>query len=223
LGALIVFATFIVRDVKRDHVRDVADSIRAAQGIFSVRREIESVQEQLTAATDDIGKIEADPRLKQHPDLNIISRIPRAAASAQSVAESIDNMDVLLEELPEAEETKGKIPQLLQEAAWAFQPMLGVITLIEAAKGTTPGAEEWVTTMKTMLSSLSEAEKRLSQVSKDISSFSPVLLEAETTALRNAKRSYDFYNRLTYVLYPLGWVLALFGRLHEAEVPTEAG
>lgn len=56
LGSLIIVATFIVKDVLRDQVKDVADSINAAENLYLIRDSNLELHEEIDEVDDNVSK-----------------------------------------------------------------------------------------------------------------------------------------------------------------------
>src|SRR5882762_5149423 len=65
LGAFIIFWTFVAKDMRRDKLKDLADSIDSAENAYIIRMDHRKMEEKLRAFTMDFAEF------RQHPTVAI--------------------------------------------------------------------------------------------------------------------------------------------------------
>jgi hypothetical protein len=127
-GALIVFVTFLVKEGKRESLRDLGDSVDAAESVFVIRHDSLSTPVQLASVEDKINHI----LLASHPDPKeqFILLFPspwrqrEGNAMAARISRVLDNASRLFEKLPHRSESIGKRLHVLNDLVAKYRPPL---------------------------------------------------------------------------------------------------
>jgi hypothetical protein len=119
VGALVVFATFIVREEVRENLKDLIASIDSAQSVFSTRRDVAVIADELDVLgtiTVDIsgaamaGKTQADKFVAIF--LLVRFRLLVVKARFAALAASLDNTSRLLAKLSPDSTQTAKVAEL---------------------------------------------------------------------------------------------------------------
>jgi len=68
IGASVVLLTFVLREVVRDHFKDLATSLEQAQDVFAMQRQLESIDKNLIWLMNDQNRQGGLPSLSPKTD-----------------------------------------------------------------------------------------------------------------------------------------------------------
>lgn len=216
LGALIVFLTFVVKDAIREQVKDTVDALQAADYQFVSTSEnalnLSFATEILRTANAIFHRLTAAPSDSLEDSLEDIQ--PNIL---QDIA-TLENLKRLIEKLPGEESSLRNSLQELEGRRRAL--VAGSDNLEKQAKSNKHPTEDEDDSMHDQLDSIgTESEDLLS----DIGKLNGQALDRLTEIRRSEEQKYHRYTLMSYLLYAIGWSLALFGRLYRVDSITEEG
>jgi hypothetical protein len=215
VGALVVFATFIVKDTLRDESEELASKVSAARVTFAIRQDSLRVRE----------------------DLSIMSVGDRLPNSFSTTNQKDDVTRFLAFTRPEVEASAARLELVkeLEQAVWrsteyskseALETQLGrvrefVTTLSDAAlKGdyhnpVYHGENDMETGDPVPHNLRALVFGDLMVISSRIKDYQTAIFRGAHSAARDAEEKLASYSRMSWWLYVAGWTLALFGKLAE--------
>jgi hypothetical protein len=221
-GAFLVFATFVTKEIIRDHAKEIANSVALSQTMFMMERHKDRVLSQVVQAQYDVQDLTErlsanSPRLDKEIFDNVSSELVLSAEDNQKTSESLDSVEQLLEKLPSRESHKEKIQELKIKLGDFYDRVSHSITEVAIAK------REWETKRKDakwLTQQLEPIRNKIFRYTLDVLSNSTetndladeVLKEAKIEVGKKEKRA-DIADRISIWTYSLGWSLAVAGKL----------
>jgi hypothetical protein len=210
-GALIVFVTFLVKEGKRESLKDLGDSVDAAESVFVIQSDSLSYPLLLTSMEDKINSIVVASHLEPREKIVLLFPHPWAQMKGDAMvtraSKVLDNASRLFEKLPHRSELIGERLHALNDLVAKDEPSwseeLGVTRF--STLGTSKVGD---------LNDLWMLDKQADALANEI------LLDAEEIRA-SAERSYATYTWASYGLYTLGWCLGLLGKLYGAAEDSE--
>ena len=210
-GAIIVFLTFSVKEELRDKAREWGESLRTGEESYFMQRQLAAMTVELSQIHMQTG-VAAKRLLGVSPaDLSqgtFNDRITLDAAQLEALVMRERSLLFSMKELPDKERRPDAkaVGELVDTAADEAQKL----TNIHGG----PGIED--------SPDLKAVEAKMAGLQKDANDLgSKVILEV--TEQRIAfDEEYESLDALSYVLYVVGWGLALVGKLHSGGESAEA-
>jgi len=206
-GFLIIFATFIVRDVLRDEFKDLAADVDSSESLFIVT-DVVTVPPDLAKSYQDLTEANFQEKFKDFFTIMI--------EQENYIQSSITTNERLLHRLPDQGE---RIKQLNQFES-AFQKerseantqhdVAASKPVVEAGPGGKKKLSEDVVSVLTHFSKLIE-------MSMVIKTFSRQNLDIAERMREETKERYDFANHVSWGLFALGFLVAATGRKYGVE------
>jgi hypothetical protein len=219
IGAFIVFATFVVKDGIREHLKDLTDSVAAAESVFLIRdenietsRTLGNIQRQIAAITQTADN---SPLYAAALDVEIVKLY------MSNTEYFLDNIYRLISKLPDQ-----KTPITFKNS-W-----------LSGTQRKNPW--EFWRDLQNQLTQLKQSDSNVRQLMRpdhvgeekaaraadklfgdsvvlwiDTRAFGWLVLEEAVKMREKSEHSYEFFTNVTYVLYVFGWGLALSGRLYK--------
>jgi hypothetical protein len=214
LAAFVVFGTFIVKDVFREALHELTDSINSVETAFLIRGDIAQLRVAISSVEDNVrffGDLQVN-RQGDDPALRKQSQILRFGASRTEASNILELASELLSKAPDeaiavqinkmrADIQKRSEPNYISPFQQLF---LNKDTSVAPSAGNSPlgGAPD--------------------DVIKELDEFS-LIAEAQTLADKalaglvavkdRSEHSYFLYTRASWALYSLGWGLAILVKL----------
>jgi hypothetical protein len=201
-GALIVFVTFLVKEGKRESLKDLGDSVDASQSAFMIRNDSISTPLQLATIEEEINYILlASPRGSMTEGSRFFMlRRPWALGEGEAVlsriSRSLDNARRLSEKLPQRSELIEKRIHSLNNVIAEYQP--------------DPSPKK----IGVRLYSRQANFDPLWGLAEQVDALGNEILDDAEEVRVSTERSYAIYTWVSYGLYVLGWGLGLIGRLY---------
>ena len=218
IGALIVFLTFIVNEVLRERLRDVATSITSAQNLLAIHDDIRGTRHQLQSILVMLNS--------KHPQsektrvasyyLFMSEKFGFLNDAVRNGSTNLDRLSPLIRAIPDNGRIEVEVKSLKQEG----QTLSKKVNEIWANIYPPPPASDPGFVITRSLTELEEFNKHLDECFEPIGNWTikanrmvgEILTKAEQTR-DQAERNYKIYTRASYFLYTLGWILALIGKL----------
>lgn len=187
IGALILIATFVIKDAIKDHLKDVVNAVTAAQQLYSIRTDIHNIEFELQGEIDQI----ANHPLSQH------ELMAKSADLFSSNARSaIDRTSDLVGSL------KAAAQESIQTSIDQFNAHYKQFSDELTAFNNNPDAVSGGKLIGTAL----DLDKKALAIEAD------VLNKAHQRESED-EHFYGIATWISYVLYVIGWSMAFVGRL----------
>jgi hypothetical protein len=234
IGALIIFLTFIVRDGLREHLKDLVDSINYAElavnvdeiALLPIQRfdrideTLQRLNESIGDATDDIHRLQGEDKsyrkyLKAHQGTltpangyggreesdSIENRFSAFDTELLIALASLQNSTLIAKKMGRTAEYEDKLKRFEQRLKQIDQNAIDVRN-----KGNVTAAQA--------LDSLNVLYK----AGEDLRDFSATLLSVAREQRDRDETWYSRFTILSYILFTLGWVLAVMGNFYGVAV-----
>ena len=214
LGALLVFITFYVKDLKREELKDFVDSLSSAETSYLIRSDIQSINDRLSRTFDikpEKGSLDA---------ANLDS-----GAWVVNMNGTLSNLDTLLDAEgddadPAQEPSSSALRKRLKELADQYNARIDSIAALPDApagmKDVAPSSIA-VELMRGIARTIDDAKN----LSDEIRSFKDEVFKKANKLEEDKTKAYHRFTVLSTVLYSTGWLIGLLGQFLGAEL-TEA-
>jgi hypothetical protein len=207
VGALIVFGTFVFKEAFRDYLKDRADSVTAAETQFILEQEIGGVSEQLLGIERQLNSSNTTGEGRQSDDnyANDIQREIRMLEERElDLGITFDRISRLIEKFPSSSGWLQKSREDMGATLGTFHKHIE--RLKEQSKKEAEKAET--------LTMLRLCEVEVAAVEVPVAAYGGHVLEAAREQQDGLESLYRICTIASYILYTVGWALALFGRLY---------
>ena len=109
IGALIVFATFIVKDLLSERWKDQASSLELAGYIFAILTDTSTIRNKVYDLSQDAGD-----KAKESIDQQHLAEVSSFITLLQRTGVLLGNLDLLVEKMPDNAKDKVKLKELQQ-------------------------------------------------------------------------------------------------------------
>jgi hypothetical protein len=220
-GALIVFFTFIVKDALRENLKDLVDSLNAAEASAMASNEtqmaivaLEAVQNRLDRI---VGRGETDPEDRVDSSIAILQTT--CSLYLAVVAEN----SRLIERLPS--DVAAKFEERIKGAAKAQEPINArYLELLQRQMPEKQAPESQAQDRLRNINLYTQVVLLTTQIAAqevEVKSIGREMLIAANGIRQQDERRYRWATWASYVLYALGWGLGLLGRLASVESGAE--
>ena len=239
LGAAIVLATFVVKDAIRENVKDLLQSIDAAQSIFVLRNDTATVIDLLRAVEKNMalrqettvagkGQLTTE-RLSYDLLDNVVVLNGRLESTIEA---SLGNISELIAKLPEDRlqtrhekngevfwtDDRDKLSELNKELLSIVQSSIDIAAEWNEKLPLQGNQKEWTTRLVQLSEKVSELERRAGNLMTDTNQFQVEIVRKAQNVAREKERDYGRYTLWSYALFVIGWLLGLVGKLKGVEV-----
>lgn len=195
-GPLILFATFITKDVLRDNYKELSDSVGMAESVFLIR--------------DDVQMLKTDEAVAQPDNVQDESVYGlQVALRIEGTGTAISQISRLLKSLahntPEAGELR-KLEQDQEEQARQSRTLA-----MDRLKHTMDGDTSWKSPAYIAILDLAAKNRLLWLKTNDLGG--RVLAKA-TEVEESYERRYKAFRNLSYFLYLIGWALLFLATIY---------
>jgi hypothetical protein len=221
LGAAIVFAMFVVKDAYRDELKDVANSIAEAQNFFAIEASFVEVDKRLESLQESMrnGQLSTKLKMKEFDTayIMLLDLEQKQKEQAPRIGADLANIYNLQKHVPDHEKEKDDEWQLFEELSVEAFDVDALIretnSRSDDKKAPSTGVPSREMRIMADLSMLNDFEHRLQKLRTN------VLADAESEREICEKRVRQS-TIASYILYPLGWVIGLLGKLYgDGEAP----
>jgi hypothetical protein len=232
IGALIVFVTYVVNDVHRERLKEMASSIAGAQSFLAIRADLRLIKEDVeflkqSESARNAPKIEtAKTQAESYVTEMMMLKFRPLDAILANANVSLDRASQLVRAMPQDGELDAQLQSLKAEGKALSQKHNATLTNamlryrghFRVEHGTRiPDPLPPLNELKELDRQLDEYQKPIiAWANKSLEFASDVVTKAEQTR-EQAERNYKIYTRAGYFLYTLGWSLALVGKLGGVE------
>jgi len=218
-GALIVFLTFVVKDAVREQVKDLVDSLQSAEDVFEIRAQHEVTVALLNGIGQRVQLIwqstpEAKEFLRKNDKSGVIHDITENADIIEQERANLDNLQRFIARLPSSETgLRAEVSEIRKRWTEHHDFYLQVIAMINQKQMSEDQEFDAMSTLGPESEDLNSAILDLSERA----------IAKSDTLREDAEKRLQIYTWASYVLYTVGWSLALFGRIFEVGDLPEPG
>jgi predicted nucleic acid-binding Zn-ribbon protein len=217
LGATIVLSTFAVKEGWRENLKTLGETIETARNIYTLRSDNQVLTNQLNGLGSEIEAIRGRISGTEFgfTALGVNRTMLMYTWQLQQLDLSLNNLSALLEKLPNVQNRKTELDDIAKNLQQQHQlhRSIGEMTARAAPKLTPEGyypadeANAISAEIFRLNASLLDIYRRVNDATKE------TLADAEAIRGKQEKL-YGIATWVSYGLYALGWMFALFGRLY---------
>ncbi len=219
VGVGIVLATFVVKDAVREDLKDFVDDLDNASGVFAIRGDFNTIAFQLRVMEQKIDHVEqltASPTKDPFTLLAVNQQAMIIREWLDAAEITIDNVARLSERLSSDRiafyaQSLMTLRGQLQDARVAFRAA-GVAAARAASRGNPDGTPA-LQDRDEILRANTEVQDRTTALVTATANLSKVIREEAENLKSQKEHHYKVLTIVSYVLFGLGWALALIGRL----------
>jgi hypothetical protein len=217
LGALVVFATFVIRDGIRENYKDFLDAVDAAEGVYLIRQDLRELHE-LINRTGWIVNSRSLP-LTAPPTLDTRINSFQNGLSAEYEGRklltlTLDNASSLARKLadPKASATAGELNRAFHANEKTIDDLWDAWVRAGTQRAPTDQDKEQ------FLAKANAWHTESNKLTDDIYEFSDKIFEEAKKEVELSEVRYKWSNRFSYALFALAWGLALVGKLFDVDI-----
>jgi len=221
VGALIVFATFIVKEQIRDYLKDLRDSIAGADSLYTLERDIGTVEIRMVQIDEEIAAVSARQKIAAAGSPTVL-QYPREIKTATAM---IRERDAALQ--ADFDRLSGLAEKLVFGRDALRDPLARMSDAVSKCHEATERK------LRELESQDPKDAATLGFLQLDVGYLliaeAPVLA-AGGAVLEQAKKeeewleaAYSWCNLISFLLYLLGWGLGLYGALSGMSAPGSEG
>lgn len=222
IGLLTVIATFVTKEVFRDNLKELADSVDRAQITYSLRLNIDSLRTDISHLDGRISSLRPSPGSAPSTDTTQLLEFAEGVDNCRrTVMENLLNYEVwtdearqLVEHLPYDKAVQQQL-RSLQEGSAAFEAEAkSLLQAIDRAV-----SDERLTVSAGLAPNPVPCNAlpfalRVQARLPEASAFAGDQLERAEEVKKNAERRYRVFSIISYFLFGIGILLALIGRVY---------
>jgi hypothetical protein len=228
VGAFIVFATFVAKEVVRDDLKDVVSGFENAQTTFALRDQNMGMTTTMTEIRTRVVAL-SDKSLPKMP--GGVWRVSQAYAVVEETRETVEllrqslvTITALAQKLPKDEKREAElvectklVAQTRDDYGKALDVLKDVLTRAQASKRDLTKEDE-----QRMVSAETAYIEVQRQAALRIAAFESGVLSEAPKYREEQEYRYAWWNKASYWLYSLGWGLGLIGKIYGVEGGAEA-
>ena len=202
-GGFLLLATFVVREIVRENLKELKDSLAAAENTFRIRDEFMLLHRQLKAVDERMGKSENTSTLPLTITLDPSKRISeeqvKIAQLSEAIAEEMDNIGDLVEKMqlnPDDAKDYVKLVADTDDVKDSYQKVM-------MRDGS----------MESKMLEMIKAEEKAQQLQHTLLTDVRILEEAREQEHRREKE-YRVVTYVSYALFLIGSALGLLGKIY---------
>jgi hypothetical protein len=210
LGALIIFATFLLRDWYAESLKDIKDSVDTAQATFVLQRENRTIQERLSWIFSLTSVTYTNVLTVPRPNPGKITLVAEEVQyqftfdSINRMRDQLDALDRLFAHVPHSRGDDQKLTSLRSRY---------IALSLQYRSYIQPGSSTPQPELESAFNTIVQLKLTALSIENDLDNFSSAFLAYGQTVLAKDEASLDKARRWSHALYALGWSLALFGKL----------
>jgi len=230
VGATVIFGTFLAKDVERDELKALVDSIDAAENTYVIRSHTQNSLEEIHKFEEEFTEFREHPTLAKSGGGGSSSLTPSSEGMwwtvrysdelESSTEELFDNVTRLADKLPTAEGTRKQL-RIIRDKMDDFRR--GWSDATAAARKLPSAADSNQAALGQLDHTINNLTSNAFDLSESVAGIgNGILGEAEKERVA-AERRYWRWNVGFYSLYVLGWVLGCIGVLLKRDDIKESG
>lgn len=224
VGATIIFVTFLAKDVRKDALRALIDSIDAAETSFILRSEGRTTFEELQRFENEFVEYREHPKRRgasgfsggsgSDTSFDVDERkvdtetLWHAVIEEHSTEEILDNVIRLERHLP-GDPARTKTLAALREKRNSFLELSDTISGLSSKLPVTGSLSEYAPTIKLINHHISDLQSLETVFYKDVDGFNSGIVWLAELERHKAESNYEWWEPVTYGLYTLGWIIGV--------------
>ena len=221
VGAGIVLATFVVKDVMSERLKNLNDSLNSAESFYTSQTYSIFVQDDLSYLKQEIDTVLSSLEGKgkgQTEQLEELDSI-RAQASDDHLAvltEYLQNLATLVSKIPHSKTTANQVEELYGQCTqnWSnLKELRNESPALFAAINKNPGDPKAFQNLKDFETKSEKIAPETSTITTSATTLTKSIVTDLRTKERNSERDYSIATVVFYVLFGLGWLTSLAGQL----------
>jgi hypothetical protein len=216
VGAFVVFVTFVVKDLLRDNLKDLASALAETQLGFILRQDnlmLSDKLDLLDTRVDDLQQRSTQGKLAlSKKEIQTLHMIYVGQGINRMSRLELDHIQPLVQKVSNPEQLAQRIKTLNQELDALDSTASTLVRSFRESHGQQKdwqknydATSEWITCGQ-------QAESKATKVVSDTLNAAEIDLGRDEHRLKR-------YTSFSYALYTLGWAVALLGKLYGAEGP----
>lgn len=203
VGALIVFATFVFRDGFREYLKDISDSLTAAENLYAIQdndilvQNIAALQEQVSVLSD---KIDGKNVPSQNDYPAVVTR------DSQRLKDLIMHLQIMFQRASRLVDKLPSNQKPIRKQRDELRAKIERMTAEIKNRAVDPDPHKQLILQKVEI-------MKVATLQIEALVFTDGVLDTTRRIQFAAESLYGYCKRVSYLLYTLGWGLALFGRL----------
>lgn len=215
-----MFATFISREVVREQLKDLADSLDQAENLFAIRGQLNSTNQRLRLLLSQEDSVEMDKFAKRVPPFvrlkaGIDGRVERDISEVDDLESNQDNLYRLLRKFPPTpylQKLRGYGEELTQLKTERDQMET---TMTKCDNANVPDKRCSWDFMYGMDRKSDDLDNKLFWMGVNLRAISGPILDDAERVLARRESWYSYANAASIILFTIGWGLGLLGSLYE--------
>jgi exonuclease VII small subunit len=218
-GAFVVFATFVVKDLLRDNLKDLASALAETQSAFELRHDnlmLSDKLDQLNIRLDDLqNQSRSSESVLNKKEIQIRDMIYVGQGINRMSWFELDHIKSLIQKVSNHGQFEQRIGTLNQQV-----DTLNSVgnKLVQSLQSFHEGLDQHWDLQKNY-DATSEWVAHCQQAKSESTKVVDETLAAAKSELGRDEQRVKWYTRFSYALYTVGWALALLGKLYGAEGP----
>jgi hypothetical protein len=223
IGAVVVFATFIVKEGVRDNLKDVVSSFENAQTTFTLRDQNVRMTTMMTEIRTHVVALN-DKSLPKMPvgvwrASQAYAGVEQTRETVELLGQSLETITPLAQKLPKDEERDTELVECMKLLAQTRDDYLKTETVLKDILTRAQSSKRDLTKEDEQRASSAagayiaveqQAAVRIAALESGVLSEAPKYREEQ-------EHRYAWWNKASYYLYSLGWGLGLVGKVYGVE------
>ncbi|MGA2608324.1 MAG: hypothetical protein ABSH01_12825 [Terriglobia bacterium] len=218
LGAGLVFLTFVVKEIFSEHLKDLGGALNNAESVYTLHQDSDLLWAKLMEMEAQLAALEdkLDPA-GPVSGKTVTNRLQNAIKMVGDLMSNskiwFDQVSRLLERLPSRHKS---LRIARDQLATEIKKVEDAVKAAKAASGSTTPGKDSPNQAAGISDKVGEVLElvNVTILQVKIAVFTDQVLETVRTAQKRADSQYKWCARTSYLLYAIGWALALIAQLH---------
>lgn len=221
IGAGIVLATFVVKDVMNEKLKDVNDSFSTAQTFYFTQTYNIFGQDDLAYVKQQVDLTLNAVRNSGKDQFAANEQVIRVKAQASDdhlaiMTEYLQNLAQLVDKIPQEKDNANQVDKLRLECAKNVAQLKALKAQMEgifSAINKNPDDAQAITKLTVFVDQSGEISENTSTITDGAKNLTSKVISDLVGKKQQSERNYSRTSTLSYVLFGLGWVTSLVGQL----------
>lgn len=230
VGAGIVLATFVVKDVMNERLKDINDSLSSAEGFYLSQTYNLFVQDDLSYIKQEVDETKVAISSNGQPAIDVNQQMIAVRAQASDdhvnvVIEYIRNLAQLIEKLPQEQDKSKQVGALLDQSSRdsaEIKALQAEITPLFAILRQNPKDPKAIGQLKDFVAKTAKIPNDTQSMIAKTTTLTGAVVSDLRAKKKVSERDYDVTTILSYILFGLGWLTGLAGQLLGTAAPAES-
>jgi hypothetical protein len=221
IGAGVVLATFVVKDVMNEKLKNVTDSLSSAQTFYFTQTYNIFGQDDLAYVKQQVDLTLNAVRNPGKDQLAANEQVIRVRAQASDdhlavMTEYLQNLVQLVDKIPQEKDNADKVSMVRSECAQnvaELKALEGQMEGIFSAINKNPNDPAAIAKLKIFVDQTGAISKNTSMITDAAKNLTSKVVSDLVAKKQRSEQDYSRTTTLSYVLFALGWVTSLVGQL----------